>query len=142
MRKTLLVSLLLLAGQNQPGKDAVKTARDFEGTWQLVSAMTDGKPTPADIVSKIHVVIKDGKHSVYFKDDVLAHQIPFKVDTTHTPYETTDTLPDGKLIKGISKLDADTLTSCVAKPGKDRPTEFASKPGTGHTLRVFKRAKS
>jgi uncharacterized protein (TIGR03067 family) len=142
MPKTLLVSLLLLAGQNQPGKDAAKTTRDFEGIWQLVSAMTDGKPTPADVVSKIHVVIKDGKHSVYFKEGVLAHQIPFKVDTTRTPYETTDALPDGKLIKGITKLDADTLTSCVAKPGKERPTEFSSKPGSGHTLRVFKRAKS
>jgi uncharacterized protein (TIGR03067 family) len=142
MRKTLLVSLLLLAGQNQPGKDTVKTARDFEGTWQLVSAITDGKPTPADIVSKIHVVIKDGKHSVYFKEEVLAHQIPFKVDTTRTPFEATDTLPDGKVIKGIYKLDDNTLTSCVAQPGKDRPTEFASKPGTGHTLRTFKRAKS
>jgi hypothetical protein len=63
------------------------------------------------------------------------------VDVTRTPNETTDTLPDGKEIKGIDKLDGDTLTSCVALPGKDRPTEFASKPGTGQTLRIFERVK-
>jgi len=39
-------------------------------------------------------------------------------------------------------LEGDTLKSCVAPIGKDRPTEFASKPGTGHTLRLFKKAKS
>ena len=31
---------------------------------------------------------------------------------------------------------------CVAEPGKDRPSEFASKPGTGQTLRVFKRVNA
>jgi hypothetical protein len=36
-------------------------------------------------------------------------QILFVVDVTRTPNETTDTLPDGKQIKGIDKLDADTL---------------------------------
>jgi hypothetical protein len=57
------------------------------------------------------------------------------------PNESTDTLPDGKTIKGIYKIDENTLTSSVAQAGKARPTEFASKPGTGRTLRVFKRAK-
>ena len=40
-----------------------------------------------------------------------------------------------------SKLDDDTLTSCVAEPGKNCPTEFSSKEGSGWTLRVFKRVK-
>jgi uncharacterized protein (TIGR03067 family) len=141
MPKHLIMALAVLAAGN-PVEDASQAAaRKFEGTWQLVSAVTDGKPTPADVVSKIRVVIKDGKHSVFFKDQVLAKQIPFNVDVTRTPNEATDTLPDGKQIKGIYKLDGDTLTSCVAPPGKERPTEFASKPGTGHTLRTFKRAK-
>jgi uncharacterized protein (TIGR03067 family) len=142
MCKSWIVALAVVVAAGNPSEDASEAAAKFEGTWQLVSAVTDGKPTPADVVSQIHIVIKDGKHSVFYKDRVLAKQIPFVIDTARVPNEATDTLPDGKQIKGIYKLDGDTLKSCVAQPGKERPTEFASKPGSGHTLRVFKRTKS
>lgn len=81
--------------------------------------MRDGKETPDDVVSKIRVVIKDDKHSVYFGDDVVGKEIPFNIDATKKPKETTDTLPDGKTIRGIYMLDGDTLTSCVVEPDKE-----------------------
>jgi uncharacterized protein (TIGR03067 family) len=138
-----LLSLLILICLTTPilAADADDELAKLAGTWQLVSAVRDGKETPEEVVSEIRVVIKEGKHSVYFGNDVVAKEIPFVVDATKEPKETTDTLPDGKTIKGIYMLDGDTLTSCVAEPDKDRPTEFASKPGSGHTLRVFKRVK-
>jgi uncharacterized protein (TIGR03067 family) len=139
----ILGALALTLGAAAPADkdERAAEAKRLEGAWQLVSAVKDGKETPADVVKKIRVTIKNGKHTVHFGDDVLAKEISFSIDPTKNPKQTTDTLPDGKEIKGIYKLDGDTLTSCVAEPGKERPTEFAAKPGSGHTLRVFQRVK-
>jgi uncharacterized protein (TIGR03067 family) len=113
----------------------------FNGTWQLISAEKDGKKTPEDVVKKIKVVMKDGKHTVYFGDDTVVKEVPFIVDPTKTPKRVTDTLKDGQKINGIYELHGDTLKSCVAAAGKDFPTEFSAKEGTGQTLRIFKRVK-
>jgi uncharacterized protein (TIGR03067 family) len=145
MHRYLVGTLVLatMAALSAANEDAARVEmKAMEGTWQLVSAVRDGKETPDDVVKKIRVVIKDGKHSVYFGDKAAVKDIPFTVDPTKNPKTTVDTLPDGREIKGIYKLDGDTLTSCVAEAGKDRPSEFASRPGSGHTLRVFKRMKS
>ena len=135
--------LVLLAGSLvSNAEDAVKAElKKLEGTWQLVSAMTDGKAATEDFVAKVQVIIKDGKHSVKIDGETAVKEIPVAVDPSTDPKSTTDTLPDGQTILGIYKLEGDKLTSCVAKPGQPRPKAFASEPGSGQTLRVFRRAK-
>lgn len=139
----VLCLVVVIAASSAPSEEAVKAELEkFQGTWQLVSAEREGVQTPEEQVKKTRVVIKGNKHSVYFGDDAVVKEIPFVLDPTKKPKTTTDTLPDGKEIHGIYELDGDTLRSCVAAPGKDRPTDFSAKPGSGHTLRIFKRLKS
>jgi uncharacterized protein (TIGR03067 family) len=129
--------------------DPATAARDdralIKGTWQLVYAESEGKRAPVERIRNVRVEIKDGTHSVYFGDQQVAHDIHFTMDPKATPKTTDDTLNDGpeagKQIHGIYELDDDSLLSCVAKVGQDRPQEFTTKPGSGRTLRVFKRVR-
>ena len=115
----------------------------FQGTWQLVSAESDGEPAPEERVRQIRVTIQGNTHTVRFGDRVIAHDVSFEIDPAQSPKQVTDTINDGpdtgKRFLGIYALEGDRLTSCVAPVGKARPTEFASRPGSGHTLRVFRR---
>jgi uncharacterized protein (TIGR03067 family) len=123
-------------------EDAIKKEMaKLEGTWQLVSAETDGKQLPEEQAKQIRVVIKGTSHTVYFGDKAVVEGVAFRVDPTTTPKQVEDTLKDGKKIRGIYELDGDTLRSCVAPPEKGAPTEFTGKAGSGQTLRIFKRVK-
>jgi uncharacterized protein (TIGR03067 family) len=133
------VPVLLLGAGSAPDEVVKKELEKLQGTWQLVSAETDGKKAPDEQIKNVRVVIEGSKHSIYAGDQRLAHEIPFTIDPTTSPKSVTDQLPDGRTIRGIYELAGDTLRSCVAAPGKDRPKEFTAKEGSGQTLRVFKR---
>ena len=122
MRSVSLVTLIAFAPLVLADDDAVEAeSKKFQGTWQLVSAQSDGRKTDKATVAKIRVVIVGNKHTVYFDGKAIAKEIPFALDPSKKPKEVTDTLPDGKQIKGIYELDGDRLKSCVAPVGRDRP---------------------
>src|SRR5690349_16850512 len=142
MRCVLAVLVLTsIALAKEPPSPEKMELQKFQGTWQLVSAESDGKKLADEQVKQIRVVIEGNTHTVYFGDKAVAEKIEFRIDLTKKPKEVTDTLKDGREIRGIYELNGDTLRSCVAAPGKDRPTEFTGKAGSGQTLRVFKRVK-
>src|SRR5262249_19752628 len=118
----------------------------LQGVWQLVSAETDGVKAPEERIKDIRVTITGSRHSVRLGDRVLAHNVTFAIDPSASPKQVTDTIgerPDaGKQNLGIYRVDGDMLTYCVEQVGKERPTAFESKPGSGYTLRVFRHAKA
>jgi uncharacterized protein (TIGR03067 family) len=138
----LLIFAPVAFAAGEPSQEAIqKELQKFQGTWQLVSSVSNGKEVPDDHVKNIKVVIKGNKHTVYYGDKEVAKNVPFQIDPSKNPKTVDDILKDGKKILGIYEIKGNTLKSCVATVGKDRPTQFVSKPGSGHALRIFKRAE-
>lgn len=113
--------------------------RPFLATWRLVAVTENGQPLPAESLPDTRVQIAAGQHTVTVAGQVVAQAIPFTIDMAAAPYRTTDLLPDGWQIHGITRLEGDTLISCVAPVGQPAPAAFVSEPGSGHILRVFQR---
>jgi uncharacterized protein (TIGR03067 family) len=82
-----------------------------------------------------------GNNYTVFRFSKAVGKGTFTLDATRTP-KTIDLTPAGaKPILGIYKLEKETLTICYGEPGKPRPTAFAAKAGSGHTLMVWVREK-
>jgi uncharacterized protein (TIGR03067 family) len=131
-----------------PAKDRAIAAElaKLQGTWQLISAETNGKPMPEEHVKKFRVTIEGDHHVVTFDGQVVAEKVKFTLDPTTTPKSIEDSLVQaphtGKKVRGIYRLEGDELTSCVGAIDAPRPTEFTAKPVSGQTLRRFQRVKN
>ena len=116
----LAVCVLAAGETSDPSKEDL--AR-MQGDWAAESMVRDGQRLP--------------------DEDVQAYFRTMKLDATKTP-KAIDFTPDGGKappIAGIYALDGDTLTICLAPPGKPRPTKLAAEADSGNTLWVWKREK-
>jgi uncharacterized protein (TIGR03067 family) len=144
---SLFTGVGLLAAADDAKEAAVK--KDLEamkGTWTVVSAERDGKKIADAQLQGVTVTFDaDGKVSAQRQGQTLFEgtvtidptKKPKTVDTT----QTSEGDNKGKTALGIYELEGDTMKICSADFGKERPTEFSSKPGSGHFLRVYKREK-
>jgi uncharacterized protein (TIGR03067 family) len=128
-------------------EEAVKEDRKtLAGTWQAVSYELDGKKAPADDLKDVQLVVDaEGKATAKRAGQTFIAGTT-KIDPTKEPKTIDVSYLEGDIKRqtalGIYEVKGDTLRICRAAPAKDRPTEFSSKPGSGHTLMVYKRAKS
>jgi uncharacterized protein (TIGR03067 family) len=152
MRKSMMaalgmavVALAVGAVIAADAEDAKKDLEKLQGTWALVSGERDGKKFTEEEVKKTMLFIKDDTFRIPESSVATSEDGTIKIDPSKKPKEmdaTTGSGPDkGKIWQGIYKLRGDTYKVCFAPPGKDRPTEFSSKAGSGHLLQVWKREK-
>jgi uncharacterized protein (TIGR03067 family) len=141
----LLVTGLLLAADSPDKGDLAR----LRGTWLTVSLVNDGKTlvdekTPPVKGPATKLVYEGNKWLIKVGDKTVADGV-FTIDPTRTPREID--ILDGTGMKndqtklGIYELKGDLYKYCLAPAGKPRPTEFTSKPGSGHSLGVMKREK-
>lgn len=124
--------------------EAVKKDRkQMAGTWRVISYEREGKKTSAEQLEKTRSIISaDGKAMVQREGKTIARG-SIKIDPTKKPKQSEATYTEGELkgktVQGIYEVDGDDMRICFSLPGKDRPTEFSSKPDSGHVLITYKR---
>jgi uncharacterized protein (TIGR03067 family) len=146
----ILTAGILGAAHGFDPEDASKRDLDkLSGTWLTVSLVNDGKtlvdektePKPGPVTKLVY----EGTTWMIRVGEKTVASGRFKIDAAKTPKEIDIMDESGvkneKTKLGIYAIDGDTYTFCLAPAGKSRPTEFASKASSGHSLGVSKREK-
>jgi uncharacterized protein (TIGR03067 family) len=141
----LLLVLALATGAEEPNDAAAaKDLKRMQGDWVVVSMEVDGMKIPEEDATAYFRSVKGDQYTVsrYRK---LVGKGTVKLDVTKKP-RAIDALPagasgEGKSLLGIYEFDGNKLKLCFARPGSPRPTDFASKEGSGHNLTVWQREK-
>lgn len=72
---TMMVGLLIGGGAARGDEDRSKLVEEelarFQGTWQLISAQTDGVKAPPEQVAKIRVVTAGSRHTVHLGEQAV-----------------------------------------------------------------------
>jgi uncharacterized protein (TIGR03067 family) len=139
------VGLLLLGACNRQAPVPVpKTDLDkLQGTWNLVSAMQDGKALPEDKVKQTTIVFKGDTFRFPGSAEYATSRAgTIKLDESKTPKEMDAISTDKVVMLGIYALEENGYKVCFAPPGKPRPTEFVSTPGNGYILQSWERQKT
>jgi uncharacterized protein (TIGR03067 family) len=145
MRPLLAMALAagLLVAADGRGDDAAKAeAKKLLGTWVVVSCETDGEKVPEKILQGevVRFIIRADTITIKVQDEVKG-EYRYTLDPRGKPRAITLTDKGGRDALGIYSLEGEKLQICWTEHGKARPTEFATKPGSGFDLLVLKREK-
>lgn len=133
------VLVLAVAADDDPAKVDLDK---LQGPWKLTALENDGKKLPEDAVKAMRLSFKGDR--LVLKEENKEEEGVYKLDPTKKPKamdlavkigDKTDT------VRLIYDLTGDDLKLCGGKAGKDRPTEFAAKTGSGLILMILKREK-
>ena len=114
----------------------------LQGTWACASAVIDGKPLAEEAAKALKLTLTADRYKTERGDQVLFDST-YTIDAAKNP-KTIDMVGTegelkGKPALGIYTLDGDMLSMAYVMPGKDRPTTFESKAGSGIYVIVWKR---
>jgi uncharacterized protein (TIGR03067 family) len=130
------------------GADDEAVRKDLEalaGTWVPVLVEADGQKLGKEELNFTVTYEASGKFSVS-QDGKVLYEGTFKIDPSKKPKaidykQTSEGENKGKTALGIYEVEGDKLKVCAMPGGRDRPTEFTSKPNSRYYNRIYKREK-
>jgi uncharacterized protein (TIGR03067 family) len=138
------VALLVVAGPLSARKEKPTKEAPKEMKFAYVSLKVAGKDMPKKDLEGMVLTITGNKGVVKKGDKVLGEAMS-KVDKSKKPWTIDLKMTSGKekdkTYLGIMKMEAGTMTVCMAKEGGERPTEFSSTKDNGQILEVLKEVK-
>jgi uncharacterized protein (TIGR03067 family) len=146
MPAVLLFLIVAVADKPRPAPTIdVTEQKKLQGKWAVASHEFGGKKTADKEVARWSMEVNGAKLAVREDLDVIEDAAITNLNPKTKPGSVDLKITAGpdldKVVKGIYKLEGDTLTICIAEPDRDRPTAFAAREGTGHTLFVFRKRK-
>ncbi len=141
----LVIALAIVVAAPAAKTAPKKDPPSIVGEWIPESAIIGGKPDPPPAGSKF-TFTKDGKAFMQEKDekpDEMNYSIDAKSDPKGIDLKETRKAMGGVAgiaMRGIYKIEGDTLTICLAF-GDNRPKTFTSPANSTIMLITFKRAK-
>lgn len=125
-------------------KDDKDDLKKFEGDWTFTAWEASGQTLPQEALDIAKWSVKGDKYT--FEMGEVKEEGTIKLDPAKKPatidFAITSGNDKGKDQPGIYKVDGETITICLARPGgKDRPTDFKSTEENGFILVTVKKAK-
>jgi uncharacterized protein (TIGR03067 family) len=147
IRNSLLIGLAALVVATAWAEDTEAVKKDkaqLQGAWAMVSGERDGQAFSTDFIKDSKRVAKADETTVTIQGQLFM-KARFTLDPSKSPktidYSITGGAYAGNSQLGIYELDGDKVRFCFSIPGKERPTDFATKPNDGRTLSIWKREK-
>ena len=141
----LLCLTATLATATVAAADQETDLQKFQGRWEVVELVEDGQVVPKQAIEEW--LPSGGKfeiaeNAIIFVSphDGKKHVKLFSLDVTQYPKGIDVSTPDQKHGTGIYQFDGGRLIICFSAPDETkRPTEFAAKAGSKHSLMTLQR---
>jgi uncharacterized protein (TIGR03067 family) len=143
-RRLPALALALAVGPHAVA-DVQAEGDELRGTWVVVAVEVDGKRLPDKELKKAPAVLTLGGGTYTLRLGYQTTTGSYTLAAARSPRRVNSTPGDGpskgKTLKGIYKVDGDTLTACYDTSGKHHPTAFATAGKPGWVLIVYKRER-